>query len=81
MPVWMDLSVDLKRLSEEPFVEVIVSRNNLIIQFANRAADAPPTSNRPVQFSILYLLTTHATFLFLFPLLFLISLAGVFIVM
>lgn len=42
------LSVDLKRLSEEKFLEITNSRNNLIIRFANRAPDAPPTSSKPV---------------------------------
>lgn len=44
---YISRSVDLKRLSEEPFLEITPSRNNLIIRFANRPADAKPTSNRP----------------------------------
>lgn len=52
---YISRSVDLKRLSEESFLGVTTSRNNLIIRFADRPADAEPTSKRPVQFSILYL--------------------------
>ncbi|KAG0579824.1 hypothetical protein KC19_4G126300 [Ceratodon purpureus] len=44
---YISRSVDLKRLSEEPFLEITPSRNNLIIRFADRPADAKPTSNRP----------------------------------
>lgn len=50
---YISRSMDLKRLSEEPFLEITPSRNNIIIRFTNRPADAKPTSNRPVQFSIL----------------------------
>ena len=56
---YISRNVDLKRLSEA-FLDVTTSRNNLIIRFANRPTDAEPTSNRPVQFSILYLLTSLA---------------------
>jgi uncharacterized Rmd1/YagE family protein len=41
------LSIDLKRLSEEPFLEITSSRNNLIIRFPNRPMGAPPTTNKP----------------------------------
>ncbi|XP_073394526.1 protein RETARDED ROOT GROWTH, mitochondrial isoform X2 [Physcomitrium patens] len=44
---YISRSVDLKRLSEEPFLEITPSRNNLIIRFTNRPANAKPTSNRP----------------------------------
>ncbi|KAG0626090.1 hypothetical protein M758_2G101400 [Ceratodon purpureus] len=43
---YISRNVDLKRLSET-FLDVTASRNNLIIRFANRPADAEPTSNRP----------------------------------
>lgn len=59
--------MDLKRLSEEPFLEITPSRNNIIIRFTNRPADAKPTSNRPVQFSILYLLTSLTLFFIAHP--------------
>ncbi|CAK9212815.1 unnamed protein product [Sphagnum troendelagicum] len=44
---YVSRSIDLKRLSEEPFLEITSSRNNLIIRFPNRPMGAPPTTNKP----------------------------------